>query len=318
MIGLTIKHLRYFDALARHRHFGRAAEACAITQPALSLQIKELETLLKAPLVERTSRQIHMTTLGEEFLSRARKILTDIDELVELARSADGPIKGPLRLGLIPTVAPYLLPAIIREFTDRFPELQLHPRESITTSLIEDLLHSRLDVVIAALPVSESSLHEFALFDEEFVLVRSLEEADAPVPGPERLREMNLLLLEEGHCFRDQALSYCNIRPTDPIYLMEGTSLSTLVQMVSAGMGLTLVPEMALPLETGNASVSVSRFPGVSPKRTIGMIWRKTNPLNNQLMDLGTLVREIGQRPNRTQSVAVNHAQDPAEGLVNP
>lgn len=307
MIGLTIKHLRYFDALARHGHFGRAAEACAITQPALSLQIKELERLLNAPLVERTPRQIRMTSFGEEFLIRARQILSDVDELEELARSAEESIKGPLRLGVIPTIAPYLLPAIIREFTDRFPDLDLQPRESLTRSLIEDLQHSRLDVVIAALPISEPALHEFFLFDEEFVLVRSPQDAAKPVPSPERLQEMKLLLLEEGHCFRDQALSFCKFQPTDPSYLMEGNSLSTLVQMVSAGLGVTLVPQMAIPLETSHAAVSVSHFPKASPRRSVGMVWRKTNPLNDQLMELGELVRKIGQRHNRHLSTPAGH-----------
>ena len=295
MIGFTIKHLRYFDALARHGHFGRAAEACAISQPALSLQIKELEAMLGAPLVERTARQIRMTTLGEEFLSRARKILIDVDELSELARSAEGPLKGTLRLGVIPTVAPYLLPVIIRKLGEHMPDLELLPRESVTKSLIEGLQQSRLDFVIAALPISEPALREFALFDEDFVLVRSLKDADKPVPSPEKLKEMKLLLLEEGHCFRDQALSFCDIRPPAPSLLMEGSSLATLVQMVSAGLGLTLIPEMALPLETHSASVSVSRFHKDTPKRTIGMIWRKTSPLSKQLMELGALVRQIGQ-----------------------
>ncbi|MEP3280468.1 MAG: hydrogen peroxide-inducible genes activator [Stappiaceae bacterium] len=295
MIGLTIKHLRYFDALARHGHFGRAAEACAISQPALSLQIKDLESMLGAPLVERATRQIRMTTLGEEFLSRARKILIEVDELGALARTDEGPFKGLLRLGVIPTVAPYLLPAIIRELADRFPDLELQPREAVTKSLIEDLQQSRLDLVIAALPISEPTLREFALFEEDFVLVRGVRDAGKPVPSPEKLQAMKLLLLEEGHCFRDQALSFCDIRPTDPRYLMGGSSLSTLVQMVSAGLGVTLIPDMALPLETHSASVSVCRFPGEPPKRTIGMVWRKTNPLGNQLMQLGAVIRQIGQ-----------------------
>ena len=250
--------------------------------------------MLGAPLVERTARQIRMTTLGEEFLERARKILIDVDEVSELARSAEGSLKGTLRMGVIPTVAPYLLPSIIQELGKRLPELDLRPRESVTKSLVEDLLHSRLDLVIAALPISEPALREFALFVEDFVLVRSLKEADRPVPSPEKLKEMKLLLLEEGHCFRDQALSFCDIRSSDPSLLMEGSSLSTLVQMVSAGLGLTLIPEMALPLETHSASVSISRFPSDTPKRTIGMIWRKTNPLSKQLMDLGAIVRQIG------------------------
>ncbi|WP_339106801.1 hydrogen peroxide-inducible genes activator [Roseovarius rhodophyticola] len=295
MIGFTLKHFRYFDALARMGHFGRAAEASGITQPALSAQIKELETMLGAPLVERASRKIRITTLGEEFLARARKVLTDVDEMSELARKPDGPLKGRLRMGIIPTVAPYLLPEIIRRLSVALPELELRPRESVTQSLLDDLMQSKLDFVIAALPVSEPSLREFALFDEEFVLVRSEAFAHKPVPTPDRLQEMKLLLLEEGHCFRDQALSFCDIRSSDPSLLMEGSSLATLVQMVDAGLGLTLIPEMAVPLEANGTSVTISRFHKNKPKRTIGMIWRKTNPLEKQLMGLGASIRQIGQ-----------------------
>ena len=237
MINFTLKHFRYFDALARFGHFGRAAEACSISQPALSVQIKELEAMLGSPLVERTARQVRLTTLGEEFLLRARKILTEVEEMSELARKPDGPLTGRLRLGIIPTVAPYLLPEIIRQLSVSLPNLELRPRESVTKSLLEDLLQSRLDFVIAALPVSEPRLREFALFDEDFVLVRSSDDAHLPVPSPDRLQEMKLLLLEEGHCFRDQALSFCDISPADPSLLMEGSSLATLVQMVDAGLG---------------------------------------------------------------------------------
>ena len=295
MINFTLKHFRYFDALARFEHFGRAAEACAISQPALSVQIKELEAMLGAPLVERTARQIRLTTLGEEFLLRARKVLSDVEDMSELARKPDGPLKGRLRMGVIPTVAPYLLPAVIRGLSSVFPQLELRPRESVTQSLLDDLLQSRLDFVIAALPVSEPSLREFALFEEDFVLIRSKEDARKPVPEPEKLQEMKLLLLEEGHCFRDQALSFCDMTPSDPSLLMEGSSLATLVQMVNAGLGLTLIPEMAVPLETKGTSVGISRFPKNKPKRTVGMVWRKTNPLEKQLMGLGATIRQIGQ-----------------------
>ena len=296
MINFTIKHFRYFDALARMKHFGRAAEVCAISQPALSVQIKELETMLGAPLVERAARQIRLTTLGEEFLIRARRVLSEVDEMAELARKPDGPLEGRLRMGVIPTVAPYLLPQIIRRLSQSLPKLELRPRESITESLLEDLSQSRLDFVIAALPVSEPGLREFALFDEDFVLVRSAAEAKAPVPPPAKLQEMKLLLLEEGHCFRDQALSFCDIKQSDPSLLMEGSSLATLVQMVDAGLGLTLIPEMAVPLETNGTSVSISRFGSTHrPQRTIGMVWRKSNPLEKQLMSLGATIRQIGQ-----------------------
>lgn len=296
MKGLTLKHLRYFDALARFGHFGRAAESCAISQPALSLQMKELETMLGAPLVERRSRQIHLTTLGEDFLSRARKILVDVDELDDLVRSTEGPLVGRLRIGVIPTVAPYLLPDVMNALSERMPALELNPRETVTKRLIADLLDSRLDAAIVALPISESALQEFALFEEDFVLVRPASEAAKPVPSPKELPEMRLLLLEEGHCFRDQALSFCEMTKARPRYLMEGSSLSTLVQMVGAGMGLTLIPEMALPLETRFAQVSLARFAPPCPSRTIGMVWRKTNPLAEQLMEMGAILRQVGHK----------------------
>lgn len=292
-MNLTLKHFRYFDALARFGHFGRAAEDCAISQPALSVQIKELETMLGAPLVERTSRKIKLTTLGEEFLIRARKVLSDVDEMATLARSSEGSLKGALRLGVIPTIAPYLLPSIIQKLGATYPDLDLQPRESVTQSLVQDLLESRLDFIIAALPISEPSLQEFALFDEEFVLVRPERDADLPVPSPDKLQEMKLLLLEEGHCFRDQALEFCDLKPSDPNFIMEGSSLSTLVQMVRAGLGLTLLPEMAIPLETQQAGLSIARFSANRPHRRIGMIWRKTSPLGPQLLELGAILRRL-------------------------
>lgn len=296
MIGLTLKHLRYFDALARHQHFGRAAEACAISQPALSQQIKELENLCGALLVDRSARQVRLTAVGEDLLRKTREVLLSVEELEDLMRASKGPLAGRFRLGVIPTVAPYLLPATIAALTKRFPEIDLELREAVTGSLVVNLMDSRLDAAIVALPISEPSLREFALFEEDFVLVRPKQDADKPVPGRDMLRTMRLLLLEEGHCFRDQALSFCDMTQAQPRQLMEGSSLSTLVQMVGAGMGVTLIPEMALPLETRSADVSVARFPAPRPMRTVGMVWRKTNPLADQLMQVGALVRGVGQR----------------------
>lgn len=302
MANFTLKQFKYFDALARLGHFGRAAEASGISQPALSAQIRELEAMLGAPLVERTPRQIRLTTLGEEFLARARSVLLDVEGMSELARKPDGPLSGRLRMGIIPTVAPYLLPQVIRQLSVALPELELRPRESVTQSLLEDLMQSRLDFVIAALPVSEPSLREFALFEEDFVLVRPAQDAGKPVPAPNNLQEMKLLLLEEGHCFRDQALAFCDIRPSDPSLLMEGSSLATLVQMVDIGLGLTLLPEMAIPLETRGTTVAISRFDKDTPRRTIGMIWRKTSPLEEHLTRLGASIRQIGE--GRTEKAA--------------
>jgi len=294
MSRITMKHLRYFEALARQRHFGRAAETCAISQPALSVQMKELEEILGAPLVERCARQVRLTGLGEAFALRARDILRAVDELDDLARASHDPLAGPLRIGIIPTVAPYLLPRLIKTLAARYPGLDPRPREAITKRLIEELAGGTLDAAIVALPVSEPALNEEPLFKEEFVLVRPRQDANKPVPDPEMLREMRLLLLEEGHCFRDQALSFCSRSTAPPRDLMEGSSLSTLVQMVGAGIGVTLIPEMAVPVETGSAPVSIVRLRKPRPARTIGMVWRKTSPLAEQLRQIADLVHQAG------------------------
>lgn len=294
MNGLTMKHLRYFESLARIGHFGRAAESCAISQPALSVQIRELEDLVGVPLVERGGRRIRLTGLGEEFAERTRAILRSVDELEDLGRAAHGPIAGRLRLGVIPTVAPYLLPDIIKALATLYPGIDPRPREAITQRLIEDLTEAKLDAAIVALPISEPALKEIALFDEEFVLVRPLEDAGKPVPSSDRLHEMRLLLLEEGHCFRDQALSVCNIGASSVRDLMEGSSLSTLVQMVGAGIGVTLIPQMAVDTETRSASVCISSLAEPRPTRTIGMVWRKSNPLSAQFTTIAEIVRDAG------------------------
>jgi LysR family hydrogen peroxide-inducible transcriptional activator len=291
MASLTMKHLRYFDALSRHRHFGRAAEASAISQPALSLQIKELEDILGTPLAERGPRQIRLTPLGEEFALRARDILRAVDELGLLARASTGPLSGRLRLGIIPTVAPYLLPQLMRQLTDRFPDLDLRPREAVTPKLVGDLSEGRLDLALVALPVSESSFVEVPLFEEEFLLVRSKAAAHLPIPEVTDLPEMPLLLLEEGHCFRDQAIAFCKMSPGRAGGIMEGSSLSTLVQMVGAGIGVTLIPEMAAHVETRSAEVVLDRLPDPGPRRTIGLVWRRSNPLSDRFREIAEALR---------------------------
>ena len=291
MSKLTFKQLRYFEALARLGHFGHAADSCAISQPALSMQIKEMEESLGTQLFERTPRQIRLTNFGEEFAIRARDILRAVDELEDLARASQSQMVGKLRLGVIPTIAPYLLPRIISGLSQAHPSLDLHVRETLTPKLLQELSEGRIDTAIVALPVSEPSFAEIALFDENFVLIRPKKDARKPVPDAAMLREMRLLLLEEGHCFRDQALSFCALQTARPWEGLDGSALSTLVQMVGSGIGVTLLPEMAVPVETRAANVSVARFPDPQPSRTIGMIWRKTSPLAGQLTDIAAIVQ---------------------------
>src|SRR5882757_9107372 len=290
MINVTLRQLRYFDALARHRHFGRAADACAVSQPALSMQIREMEQAVGGVLIERNARQVTLTTFGEDLLRRVRDILRSVDELGDFARASRDKLAGRLRVGMIPTIAPYLLPKVIENLARLHPELDIHIRETLTPKLIKEVAEGRLDTAIVALPVSEPSLTEVALFTENFLLVRPGEAAGTPVPS----REMRLLLLEEGHCFRDQALSFCNMQSSPPREVLDASSLSTLVQMVGAGIGVTLIPEMAVAVETRSAPVTIAHFKSPEPSRTIGMIWRKTNPLNKQFQEIAQVVRSIG------------------------
>lgn len=300
MIDITLRKLRYFDALARTGHFGRAAEICAVSQPALSVQIKELEEMLAAPLFERGPRHLRLTRFGQDFLTRSREILRAVDDLEQLARTTRDQLIGLLRIGVIPTIAPYLLPRIIQNLSSSYPDAELHVRETQTSTLIKELHDGRIDMALLALPIADPAFEERALFDESFVLVRPAGDADRPVPSRNRLREMRLLLLEEGHCFRDQALSFCNPSggaQSELREMLDGSSLATLVQMVGAGIGVTLIPEMAVGVETASAPVSIARFRDPQPSRTIGMIWRKSSPLGAIFQDIAKMVCETA-RPN--------------------
>lgn len=295
MANLTLKQLRYFNALARLSHFGRAADFCAISQPALSMQIKELETTLGTPLFERGPQGLTLTAFGTDFVPRVHAILRDVDSLTDLARMVQLGRLSRLRLGVIPTVAPYLLPKLIGQISAHHTGLDLQLRETLTQNLVSDVIEGRLDAAIVALPITDPSLTEIPLFTESFILVRPLSDAGRPVPSPESLREMRLLLLEEGHCFRDQALSFCNISTMRPREIMDGSALTTLVQMVAAGIGVTLIPQMAVAVETSATPVITQHFAAPEPNRTIGMVWRRNSPLGSQLSEIADLVRSAGR-----------------------
>ncbi len=263
-----------------------------------------------AVLLERGARQVRLTKFGEEAAQRVRDILRSVDELGDVARASRDRLLGRLRIGMIPTIAPYLLPTVIGNLTRMHPELEIHVREALTAKLIHELAEGRIDTAIVALPVSESSLTEVALFAENFLLVRPAEHEGKPVPSRETLRQMRLLLLEEGHCFREQALSFCNMQSSQPREVLDASSLSTLVQMVSAGIGVTLIPEMAVAVETRSASVSVDRFKNPQPSRTIGMIWRKTSPLARQLLQISEVVC-LSADTLRAQHAAASSSRNP-------
>lgn len=291
MTNLTLKQFRYFEALAEHRHFGHAAAACAISQPALSVQIQQMESELGTPLFERAARQVRLTHFGEAFALRVRDIMARVDELGDFARTMQDRLQGRFRLGIIPTIAPYLLPRVLRDLGRDHAALDIHVRETLTPNLVQELLQGKIDCAIVALPVSEPALTEVPLFEEDFLLVRPLADANKPVPSPDQLRDQRLLLLEEGHCFRQQALSFCNVGSNTPRDGLDGSSLATLVQMVGAGIGVTMIPQMAKTVETRSAKVACTRFIGPQPSRTVGMVWRKTSPLDRQLREIASVVK---------------------------
>ena len=298
LIGMiTLRQLRYLVALARHRHFGRAAEDCAVTQPALSMQIRELERELGADMVERRPGEIALTETGLEVARRAERILTGARDLVDFARHRDL-LSGPLKLGIIPTLAPYLLPRLLPLLQQRHPALRLDLRETQTQVLVDELTAGALDCLLLALPVEASDVETLALFDDRFLLA-----APAADALPNRritiddVDERRLILLEEGHCLRDQALAFCASKTGgDGAAGLGATSLATVMQMVANGYGVTLVPEVAIDAEARDARVKLLRFAEPEPARAIGLAWRRTSPRRRDFEALGAIVRDASSR----------------------
>ena len=291
MAKITLRQLRYFEALAQHRHFGIASNVCAVTQPALSMQIKDFEGALGVSLFEKGTHPIQLTPLGRIIAKKSKAIMLDVAELEELVRASDNQPLINLRLGVIPTVAPYMFSRIAKDLTMHFTGLNLKMREAITSKLISAVIDGELDAAIIALPASEPRLRELKLFSENFLLVRPKADAKKPVPRPEMLKEMRLLLLEEGHCFRDQALTFCKMGSSNTQDVMDGNSLTTLVQMVAAGFGVTLIPEMAAEFEGRIPNISIAKFHKNPPKRKIGMVWRRNSPLQGKYIEIAQIVK---------------------------
>jgi LysR family transcriptional regulator, hydrogen peroxide-inducible genes activator len=289
----TLKQLRYLTALAEHRHFGRAAEACAVTQPALSMQIRDLEADLGVDLVERRPGEVILTAVGVEVARRAEHVLAATRDLTDFARHAGRVLTGRLRLGVIPTLAPYVLPQILPALQQRFPEVRVELRETQTRSLIDELTRGALDAVLLALPIEESEFETLRLFDDPFLLAVPAAEARTArsVVDARDIDPRRLILLEEGHCLRDQALAFCGAR-IETASGLGATSLSTVMQMVANGYGVTLLPRIALPVEARDARVKVLRFRAPEPMRQIGLAWRRTSPRKEDFAALGKIVRE--------------------------
>lgn len=292
MTHVTIKQLRYFDALARELHFGRAADACSVTQPALSMQIHEMEQSLGLMLVERTRSGVQLTAKGEEIAQRSARILGDVRDLIAFAQHANKVLSGVLRVGVIPSVAPYMLPPLLPLLRESYPELELHVRETQTQILTDELIEGKLDVLLLALPVKHPDLESIPLFDDRFVLALPKErKLSGRVRATKELIEHErLLLLEEGHCLRDQALTYCSLQQVDTVNTFGASSLSTIIEMVAAGFGITLLPEICLGVESRGRDLSLVRFIDPEPFRTLGLVWRSTSPRKPDFMELGRLV----------------------------
>ena len=294
---MNLRDLAYLVAVADHRHFGRAAEACYVSQPTLSTQIKKLETQLGVPLVERNPRHILLTPAGEEVVARARSMLQQADDIRGIAQHARDPEAGSIRLGLFPTLAPYLLPHVVPAIHARFPHLELLLVEEKTEVILAQLRSGELDAGVLALPVNHEGLHLHPLFTEEFVLAVPTDHPLATTGGPVDLSVLateDLLLLEEGHCLRDQALEVCRLSGGRERRGFRATSLETLRQMVAAGVGITLLPELAVrPPVPPSRDIALLRFSGSVPSRQIAMLWRDTNTYQTVLPDLAALLGSL-------------------------
>lgn len=273
----TIRQMRYFDALASTLHFRKAAELAHISQPALSAQIAEMESVAGAPLFERSQRKVIMTELGRELLPGIRTILKELHALEEITAQSKGLLQTQLRLGIIPTVAPYVVPHLVPLLRDRHPSFRLQLRESVTAKLLDELHAGEIDAIVAALPIADDRLTHEKLFDDRFLIATSSNDQtilSSPMTQDSVALD-RLLLLEEGHCMRDQALAVCSLPSKRQLVKYGATSMTTLLQMVSHGMGLTLIPEIAVRAEARSNHMRIIPFEGEQPKREIALLWRR-------------------------------------------
>ena len=295
---ITLRQLRYFKALAEARHFGRAAETCHVTQPALSMQIKELESELGVMLIERRRNGTQLTSEGREVSRRAAEILLSVQDLQDFASDKGGPLGRSLSLGVIPTIAPYFLPLALPELQQRHPELELTLHEAQTDHLLEELADGALDVALLALPAGDDRFRTEPLFGDRFLLAMP---ASAPEPDSIRASDLQveqLILLEEGHCLRDQALAVCGAVGSGAMSKFGATSLTTVLQMVANGYGSTLLPEMAVPVEVNAGTPLALHHLDPEPSRTIGLVWRASAPCFERFERLGQIFLDVWRRSN--------------------
>ena len=294
---MNLRDLQYLVAVAEHRHFGRAADASFVSQPTLSMQLKKLEKELGIQLIERNPRHVLLTEAGRQIVERAKAILAEVDTIRSIARQAADADAGTVRIGLFPTLAPYLLPHVVPKVHQRFPDLELLLVEEKTDIVHRQLTEGRLDAALMAMPVDDDQLHVEHLFDEDFVLAVPADHELAQVQGPvdvSVLAREQVLLLEEGHCLREQALSVCQLGGASERSGFRATSLETLRQMVAAGVGVTLLPQLSVqPPVAPSPDVKLLRFAAPVPRRQIGMFWRPASVYRELLPRLADVLRDL-------------------------
>jgi len=301
----SIKQLRYLCAVAEHKHFTKAADACFVTQSTLSAAIAELESQLDAKVFERNKKSVLITPLGEKLLKQARVILGDVEDFIALARAYAEPLSGDLRLGVIPTIGPFLLPPMLSSLRRKFPKLKLFLKEEMSAQLERQLQQGQLDLIILALPYALPDMEVISLCKDEFLLCLPPGHAFENLKQVEQkqLRGESLLLLEEGHCLRDHALEACQLKAAATDIVYQGNSLHTLVQMVANGLGLTLLPAMSVAADVlGDTHLSIKHFSNENVDREIGMAWRKTDPRRDDYLLLAEHIKAHLAATAKTES----------------
>ena len=301
---ISLKQLHYALAVERTRHFKKAADECHISQSALSTAIAELENQLRLQIFERDNKKVLVTAVGQKFLDKAREVKILVDDLYRLAAAEREPLSGPLSLGVIPTIGPYLLPKVLPAVRHRYPNLQLSIQEEQSATLVEKVRDGELDTAVLALPYELGGLHAFEFWQEDFLIVThpASSLSDRSRVASEALQEEPLLLLRDGHCLKDHALAACNFRPVQTNQTVSGTSLYTLLQMVAGGLGSTFVPEMAVDQLTGGSQeFRLIRLAEPGPHRRLALISRLNYAGADNLVLLGKLFREQLQKTARSE-----------------
>ncbi|WP_375196541.1 hydrogen peroxide-inducible genes activator [Sphingobium sp.] len=301
----TLKQLQYLVALKEHGHFGKAADSCFVTQSTLSAGIRELESLIGITLVERTRRVVRFTALGDRIVEKAHRVLREAEELAAIAEASGKPLTGELRMSVIPTIAPFLLPHLLPKLRAERPELKLYLREETTQAAIESLRHGNVDCVLLALPFPTGELDSEFLFQDRLYVAFPRDDPRDPPEwiAPEMIDETKLLLLEDGHCLKDHALAACNRPEIRASAMMMGTSLHTLVQMVDNGLGMTIMPEMAIAGGILNHTQITARpLRSERSHRDIALVWRKNSPREKEFRLLAELLRDAAELPKVSEA----------------